>query len=87
MALVAAAELRSLMETAHLLRSPKNTERLLRALRRAKGRTTKPGTVADIRKALGLEGRGGMRSTRKVGGRTDPEGGCDQVRWPIVVRA
>jgi antitoxin YefM len=55
-ALVAAAELRSLMETAHLLRSPVNAERLLRALRRAKGRTAKPGTVAELRKALGLEG-------------------------------
>jgi antitoxin YefM len=55
-ALVAAAELRSVMETAHLFRSPKNAERLLRALRRAKGRTTKPSTVADLRKDLGVEG-------------------------------
>jgi antitoxin YefM len=56
MASAAAAELRSVMETAHLLRSPKNAERLLRALRRAKGRTTKPSTVADLRKDLGVEG-------------------------------
>jgi antitoxin YefM len=35
-ALIAAAELRSLMETAHLLRSPKNAERLLTALARAR---------------------------------------------------
>ncbi len=34
-ALVAAAELRGLMETVHLLRSPKNAERLLTALVRA----------------------------------------------------
>jgi antitoxin YefM len=34
-ALVAAADLRSLEETAHLLRSPKNAERLLRAMFRA----------------------------------------------------
>ena len=34
-ALIAAAELRSLEETAHLLRSPKSAERLLRALVRA----------------------------------------------------
>ncbi len=34
-ALVAAAELRSLNETAHLLRSPKNAQRLLTALLRA----------------------------------------------------
>jgi antitoxin YefM len=33
---VQADELASLMETAHLLRSPKNTRRLLTALRRAK---------------------------------------------------
>ena len=36
-ALVSAAELRSLRETAHLLRSPKNAQRLLRALARALG--------------------------------------------------
>jgi antitoxin YefM len=34
-ALIAADELRGLIETAHLLRSPKNAERLLRALARA----------------------------------------------------
>lgn len=34
-ALVSAAELASLTETAYLLRSPKNAERLLRALKRA----------------------------------------------------
>ncbi len=34
-ALVAADELSSLMETAHLLRSPKNAKRLLTALNRA----------------------------------------------------
>lgn len=37
-ALVAAGELSSLMETAHLLRSPKNAVRLLSALQRASGR-------------------------------------------------
>lgn len=34
-AIIAADELQSLMETAHLLRSPKNAQRLLAALRRA----------------------------------------------------
>jgi antitoxin YefM len=34
-ALIAADELRGLIETVHLLRSPKNAQRLLRALRRA----------------------------------------------------
>lgn len=39
-ALVAASELSSLIETVHLLRSPKNAQRLLSALNRAKKRTT-----------------------------------------------
>ena len=34
-ALIAAEELESLLETAHLLRSPQNAERLLQALRRS----------------------------------------------------
>jgi len=35
-ALIAAAELQSLLETMHLLRSPKNAERLLNAISRAR---------------------------------------------------
>jgi len=54
-ALVAVAELDSLMETAHLLRSPKNAERLLRAMTRAKSRSLKSSTVAKLRKDLGLD--------------------------------
>ncbi len=54
-ALIAADELAGLQETAHLLRSPKNAERLLRALRRAIARTEKPRAVEALRKALGLE--------------------------------
>ena len=47
-ALVAESELSSLMETAHLLRSPKNARRLLTALRRAQSK--KPLTnVARLR--------------------------------------
>lgn len=38
-ALISAAELRSLEETVHLLRSPRNAERLLAALTRARGRS------------------------------------------------
>jgi antitoxin YefM len=53
-ALIAAAELRSLQETAHLLRSPKNAERLLRALVRALGRSEQPQSVADLRREVGL---------------------------------
>ncbi len=52
-ALVAADELASLQETAHLLRSPKNAERLLRALGRAIARTERPRTVEALRRELG----------------------------------
>ncbi|HVT44218.1 MAG TPA: type II toxin-antitoxin system prevent-host-death family antitoxin [Thermoanaerobaculia bacterium] len=54
-ALIAADELRSLMETAHLLRSPKNAERLLRALARALGKTGRASSVERLRKEIGLE--------------------------------
>lgn len=53
-ALIAASELSSLMETAHLLRSPKNAERLLTALARAQARTTEPQSVDDLRREVGL---------------------------------
>ena len=53
-ALVPAGELESLVETAHLLRSPKNAERLLTALRRALDRKGKPQTTAELRAQLGL---------------------------------
>lgn len=53
-ALVAADELSSLMETAHLLRSPRNAARLLSALRRALKRGVAPQTVARLRRELGL---------------------------------
>ena len=55
-ALVAADELRSLMETAHLLRSPRNAERLLRALGRARRSRLRASTTADLRRELGLAG-------------------------------
>jgi antitoxin YefM len=54
-ALVSAAELRSLTETAHLLRSPRNARRLLTALRRARSRKLAPQSVAGLRRAAGLE--------------------------------
>jgi antitoxin YefM len=54
-ALIAADELRSLIETAHLLRSPKNAERLLRALARAKQRKGRPQTMAKLRHDVGLD--------------------------------
>jgi len=48
-ALVSASELSSLLETAHLLRSPKNANRLLKALRRAQNKTEKPETLEKLK--------------------------------------
>jgi len=56
-ALISAAELRSLLETAHLLRSPRNARRLLRALERARRRKLRPETVNALRREMGLEGK------------------------------
>ena len=53
-ALVPAAELTSLMETAHLLRSPKNTQRLLTALRRASSKRLKPEPLDALRREMGI---------------------------------
>jgi antitoxin YefM len=54
-ALISATELSSLLETAHLLRSPKNAERLLTALTRARQRTVAPQSVASLRREVGLD--------------------------------
>jgi len=53
-ALVPAEELAGLMETAHLLRSPRNAQRLLAALRRAQRGTGKRETLEDLREEMGL---------------------------------
>jgi antitoxin YefM len=55
-ALIAADELGGLMETAYLLRSPRNAERLLAALERAKARTEPPMTIEELRRDVGLDG-------------------------------
>ncbi|WP_303787334.1 type II toxin-antitoxin system Phd/YefM family antitoxin [Azovibrio restrictus] len=54
-AIIAADELQGLMETAHLLRSPKNAERLLTALARARAGEVPPTPVAAVGKRYGLE--------------------------------
>ncbi|MBS1858925.1 MAG: type II toxin-antitoxin system Phd/YefM family antitoxin [Acidobacteria bacterium] len=51
-ALIPASELAGLIETAHLLRSPRNARRLLAALRRAKAGTAKPGETARLRREM-----------------------------------
>ncbi len=53
-ALIAVDELESLNETAHLLRSPKNAERLLAALARSRAGEGEPQTVEELRQELGL---------------------------------
>lgn len=49
LAILPAAELRSLKETVHLLRSPKNAQRLLAALQRALEGSVKPQPARDLR--------------------------------------
>src|SRR6476660_5098253 len=53
-ALIPATELAGLLETAHLLRSPKNAQRLLSALRRSEKAQGKPESVEKLRRTLGL---------------------------------
>jgi antitoxin YefM len=54
-AMIAADELQSLMETAHLLRSPKNAERLLTALARARTGEIAPTPVDTLEQLHGLQ--------------------------------
>jgi antitoxin YefM len=53
--LVAADEFASLSETAHLLRSPSNAERLLAALGRARQQTVAPQSVEELCREVGLD--------------------------------
>jgi antitoxin YefM len=57
-AMLPADELAGLMETAHLLRSPKNAQRLLSALRRATKGKGKPETLSKLRREMGLAAKG-----------------------------
>ncbi|MBV8518968.1 MAG: type II toxin-antitoxin system Phd/YefM family antitoxin [Acidobacteria bacterium] len=54
-ALIAADELRGLIETAHLLRSPRNAQRLLAALRRAQAGGGRADALEKLRADLGLD--------------------------------
>ena len=51
---ILAAELASLAETAHLLGSPRNAQRLRTALRRADRQAGKPASLDDLRRKIGL---------------------------------
>ncbi len=53
-ALISADELESLVETAHLLRSPKNAKRLLEVLARAQNQELPPSNIDELRHEIGL---------------------------------
>jgi len=57
-ALIPASELDSLMETAYLLRSPRNANRLLAAVRRAERGEGETMTMEQLRQRVGLGNRG-----------------------------
>lgn len=52
--LIPTAELRSLQETLHLLRSPRNASRLLAAIDRSEQDVVEPQTIDDLRREVGL---------------------------------
>jgi antitoxin YefM len=54
-ALIAADELSSLLETVHLLRSQKNARRLFDALERSRLYSTAPSTIDELYEDLGIE--------------------------------
>lgn len=54
-AMIAADELQSLVESAHLMRSPRNAERLLSALDRALKGGGEPAPLQALRSEVGLE--------------------------------
>jgi antitoxin YefM len=54
-AMITADELSGILETAHLLRSPKNVKRLLTALDRVRKESGFPQTIDELRKEVGFE--------------------------------
>jgi antitoxin YefM len=54
-ALISESELNSLLETAHLLRSPRNARRLATALERALTGESVPSSLEDLRRSMELE--------------------------------
>jgi antitoxin YefM len=54
-AMIAADELQSLVESAHLMRSPKNAKRLLAALERALNGSEEVSSVKSLRAKVGFE--------------------------------
>lgn len=54
-AMVSESELTSILETAHLLRSPKNARRLLKALLKVHEENETPRSIESLKKEFGLE--------------------------------
>ncbi|NIQ67311.1 MAG: prevent-host-death protein, partial [Candidatus Aminicenantes bacterium] len=54
-ALISASELTGLLETSHLLRSPKNAERLLEAFERAVKKKGTLQSIEELKKEVGLK--------------------------------
>ena len=54
-AMIAADELAGLLETAHLLRSPANAQRLISALDRVRKGSGTPQTIEELRSEVGFE--------------------------------
>jgi len=54
-AMISADELNSILETAHLLRSPNNAKRLLSTLERVQDKSGNPQTIDELRTEVGLE--------------------------------
>jgi len=54
-AMIAADELAGILETAHLLRSPANAERLMSALEGVRKKAGAPQTIDELRQEVGLE--------------------------------
>lgn len=53
--MLAADELAGLLETAHLLRSPRNAERLLAALARSQNNEAQPQSLTSLKEELGFD--------------------------------
>jgi antitoxin YefM len=53
--LVSESELSGILETAHLLRSPKNAQRLLKALLKVQEDNETPQSLAELKREFGLE--------------------------------
>ena len=54
-AMITADELAGVLETAHLIRSPKNAKRLLTSLDRVRKGSGSPQTIDDLRNEVGFE--------------------------------